>query len=47
MLFLTWEGIFRKPVNERVQIALTMAGVFCLLGLMVFVFGNDLWRLSQ
>ncbi len=47
MLFLAWEGIFRKPVNERVQIALTMAGVLCLLTLMVFVFGNDLWRLSQ
>ena len=47
MLFLAWEGIFRRPVNERVQIALTMFGVCCLLGLMVFVFGNDLWRLSQ
>jgi regulator of sigma E protease len=47
MLFLAWEGIFRRPVNERVQVALTMAGVLCLLTLMVFVFGNDLLRLSQ
>lgn len=47
MLFLAWEGIFRRPVNERIQVALTMAGVLCLLTLMVFVFGNDLLRLSQ
>lgn len=44
MMFLLWEGIFRKPVNERVQIGLTMAGVLCLLSLMVFVFGLDIWR---
>jgi len=47
MVFLLWEGIFRKPVNERVQMALTMAGVLCLLGLMVVVFGLDFWRFTR
>lgn len=46
MVFLAWEGIFRRPVNERVQVGLTMFGVLCLLTLMVFVFGLDFWRLS-
>lgn len=47
MVFLAWEGIFRKPVNERVQVALTMFGVLCLLSLMVLVFGLDFWRLAR
>jgi regulator of sigma E protease len=45
MLFLIAEGIRGKPVDERVQIALTLAGVACLLGLMIFVFGLDIQRL--
>ncbi|MFO0905480.1 MAG: site-2 protease family protein [Pirellulales bacterium] len=44
MVFLTYEGIFRRPVNERVQVALTLAGVACLISLMVVVFGLDIWR---
>ena len=44
---VAWEGIFRKPVNERIQIGLTLMGVVCLLSLMVFVFGNDIWRFSS
>lgn len=44
-IFLLWEGISGKPVNERVQIALTLAGVGCLLCLMIFVVGLDIDRL--
>ena len=41
MMFLMYEGLFRKPVNERVQVALTIFGVVCLLGLMIFVNALD------
>lgn len=44
MMFLAWEWIFRKPVNERVQMGLTMVGVACLLGLMIVVSSLDVWR---
>jgi regulator of sigma E protease len=44
MMFLLYEGIFRKPVNERLQFALTVAGVACLLGLMIFVNAMDITR---
>jgi regulator of sigma E protease len=42
MVFLAAEGIRGKPVNERVQITLTLVGVACLLSLMLLVFTNDL-----
>ena len=44
MLFLAYEGIMGKPVNERVQMSLTMVGFSLLLCLMLFVFGLDLTR---
>jgi regulator of sigma E protease len=44
MMFLLYEGIFRKPVNERLQFALTVTGVACLLGLMIFVNAMDITR---
>ena len=44
MVFLAAEGIRGKPVDERMQIALTLAGVACLLGLMIFVFALDIGR---
>jgi regulator of sigma E protease len=44
MMFLAAEGIRGKPVDERTQIALTLAGVACLLGLMIFVFALDIGR---
>ncbi len=44
MLFLAAEGIRGKPVNERLQVALTLIGVGCLLSLMVLVFGLDIQR---
>jgi regulator of sigma E protease len=45
-MFLLYEGIFRRPVNERVAFGLTMAGFCFILGLMLFVIGLDVWRLS-
>jgi regulator of sigma E protease len=45
MVFLIYEGIFRKPPPERLHGYLTMVGFFCLLGLMLFALGNDVIRL--
>jgi regulator of sigma E protease len=44
MVFLAAEGIRGKPVDERMQVALTLAGVACLLGLMIFVVALDIGR---
>jgi regulator of sigma E protease len=44
MLFLTAEAIRGKPVDERLQVRLTVAGVICLLSLMVFATAMDLQR---
>jgi len=44
MLFLAAEGIRGKPLNERLQVTLTLIGVGCLLSLMVLVFGLDIQR---
>lgn len=41
-MFLTWEGISGRPVNERIQTVLTLFGIVGLLALMIFVFGNDI-----
>ena len=40
-LFLLYEGIFRKPVDERVAFGLTLLGFSLIMGLMVFVVGMD------
>lgn len=45
MVFLLAEWVRGKPVDERLQMALTLAGVVCLLMLMVFVSSMDIWRL--
>lgn len=45
MVFLLYEGITGRPVNERVMIALQMVGLFLLLALMLFVTTNDISRL--
>ncbi|NLX54486.1 MAG: hypothetical protein GXY58_05185 [Planctomycetaceae bacterium] len=45
LVFLTAEAVTGKPVDERLQGTLTLIGVACLLGLMVFVFANDIGRL--
>jgi regulator of sigma E protease len=47
MLFLAAEGIRGKPVDERLQIRLTIAGVICLLSLMVFATAMDTNRFAE
>ena len=45
MVFLIYEGIRGKPAPESVQVLLTYAGLACVLCLMLFVVGLDIWRL--
>ena len=47
MLFLSAEAIRGKPVDEQLQVRLTIAGVICLLSLMVFATMMDVGRLIQ
>ena len=47
MMFLLYEGIFGKPMNERVMFAATMLGLCFVLGLLVLVMGLDLFRFSE
>jgi regulator of sigma E protease len=44
LMFLIAEAIRGKPLNEALQVRLTMVGVVCLLGLMAFVLLNDILR---
>jgi regulator of sigma E protease len=46
MMFLAYEGIFRRPVNEKWQIRLSLLGLSFVLCLMVFVISLDFYRLS-
>ena len=45
MVFLSWEMLTGKPPNERLQMALTLVSVGCLLVLMLFVISNDIVRM--
>ena len=45
MIFLAFEGIFRRPVGEKLQVALSIVGFIFLLTLMVTVIGLDVWRI--
>ena len=47
MMFLIAEAIMGKPVNENLQMRLTIIGVLMLLGLMIFVTFNDVLNLSR
>ena len=47
MLFLAYEGLFRRPVTPQVQNALMVAGFVFLICLMVFVLGMDAFRFSE
>lgn len=47
MVFLAYEGLFRRPVSEKVEILLTWGGLFFILGLMIFVSTMDAWRISK
>ncbi len=42
MMFLIAEAIRGKRVDEQLEMRLTLAGVLALLGLMIFVFFNDI-----
>jgi len=43
MLFLTYEGVVGRPVDELWAMRLTVAGLVFILGLMVFVIGLDVF----
>ena len=45
LVFLTLEGILRKPLSERVQILAQQLGIALLGTLMIFVFYNDIVRI--
>lgn len=45
LMFLTMEGLRRKPVAERAQIIAQQVGIGLLATLMIFVFYNDIARL--
>ncbi|MEZ6118997.1 MAG: site-2 protease family protein [Pirellulaceae bacterium] len=45
-MFLLYEGVFRRPVNERIAFSLTMVGLCFILGLMFFVIGMDVMRFT-
>jgi len=47
MLFLAYEGLFQQPPNEKVQVVLTYAGLFLILGLMLYVILLDISRLTS
>ena len=42
LVFLLWEFLTRKPVDQRIEGAVTMAGMVLLMTFMVFVLFNDL-----
>ncbi|MEM6365961.1 MAG: site-2 protease family protein [Planctomycetota bacterium] len=42
MVFLLFEAVMGRRVNEEFEMRLTLAGGIMLLALMVFVFFNDL-----
>ena len=42
LVFLFWELITRKPVNQKVEIAINLTGMALLMALMIFVLFNDL-----
>ena len=46
MVFLAYEGIFRRPVSEKAQIILSFAGLIFIVGLMLFVIGLDILRFT-
>jgi regulator of sigma E protease len=45
MVFLIYEGIFRRPPPERLFNFLNTIGFFCLIGLMLYALTNDVFRL--
>ncbi|MGL6195447.1 MAG: site-2 protease family protein, partial [Thermoguttaceae bacterium] len=47
LVFLAYEGIFRKPPNESVQVGLSYLGLLLLLGLMFWAISLDLGFISR
>ncbi len=47
MMFLTYEAVRGKPINEEWANKLSMFGLFFILGLMILVFGLDITRIPQ
>ncbi|MGA2062179.1 MAG: site-2 protease family protein, partial [Thermoguttaceae bacterium] len=45
LIFLAYEGIRGKPADERVQVGLSLLGLAFLVGLMLYVTGNDIFKL--
>jgi len=39
------EAVTRRPVNTRTREVAQQAGIFILIGLMIFVFYNDITRI--
>jgi len=42
LMFLAFEGIFRREIPHKVKIAIQQVGVFLLLVFMAFVLYNDI-----
>jgi regulator of sigma E protease len=47
MVFLAYEGIFRRPANEYFAGVLNLAGLALIVCLMIFVFGLDLGLINR
>ncbi len=47
LVFLTLEGIRRRPLSDRAMETFQKVGIFLLVSLMVFVFYNDIYRLVK
>ena len=47
LVFLTIEGIRRRPLSDRAMEMSQKVGIFLLVSLMVFVFYNDILRIVQ
>ena len=46
-VFLIYEGIFRKPLDERLAFGLTLLGFCFILTLFVMVMGMDIFRIAK
>lgn len=47
LVFLMFEAITRRRVPEKIEGAIHFAGLVVLLALMVFVMGNDIWKIVK
>jgi len=45
LIFLSWEGIWRKPVPEKAQERIQQVGLVIIISLLLFVTYNDILRL--